>query len=157
MRLKVRKGLGYQPVSARHTPDDEAQPIGRLQLDASFAPMRRVAYEVDAARVEQRTNLDKLILDIETNGTIDAEEAVRKAAEIINDQLSIFGDFTRRETTRARPTGRIRSAAAASDRRSGGHRAFGQPSEGREHLTDHIGDLVEKTEAEAAEDAKPGQ
>ncbi len=97
MRLKVRKGLGYQPVSARHHPDEESQPIGRLQLDASFAPVRRVAYEVDAARVEQRTNLDKLILDIETNGTIDAEDAVRKAAEILNDQLSIFGDFSQRE------------------------------------------------------------
>ncbi|MDA3913239.1 DNA-directed RNA polymerase subunit alpha [Oleiagrimonas sp.] len=97
MRLKVRRGLGYQPVIARQNPDDESQPIGRLQLDASFAPVRRVAYEVDSARVEQRTNLDKLILDIETNGTIDAEEAVRKAAEILNDQLSIFGDFSQRE------------------------------------------------------------
>ena len=79
-------------------PDDEARPIGRLQLDASFAPVLRVAYEVDAARVEQRTNLDKLVLDIETNGTIGAEDAVRKAAEIINDQLSVFGDFSHRET-----------------------------------------------------------
>jgi DNA-directed RNA polymerase subunit alpha len=98
MRLKVRRGVGYQPASARQHPDDEARPIGRLQLDASFAPVLRVAYEVDAARVEQRTNLDKLVLDIETNGTIGAEDAVRKAAEIINDQLSVFGDFSRRES-----------------------------------------------------------
>ena len=57
-------------------------------LDASFSPVRRVAYEVEAARVEQRTDLDKLVLDIETNGTIDAEEAVRTAADILTDQLS---------------------------------------------------------------------
>ncbi len=97
MRLKVSRGLGYQPASARQHPDDEASPIGRLQLDASFAPVRRVAYEVEAARVEQRTNLDKLVLDIDTNGAISAEDAVRKAAEILNDQLSVFGDFSRRE------------------------------------------------------------
>ncbi len=96
MRLKVRRGLGYQPASARHAGEEEARPIGRLHLDASFCPVRRVAYEVDAARVEQRTNLDKLVLDIETNGTMDAEDAVRRAAEIIAEQLAIFGDFTRR-------------------------------------------------------------
>ena len=79
MRLKVARGVGYQPATARRRPDEESRPIGRLQLDASFCPVRRVAYEVDSARVEQRTDLDKLVLDIETNGTIDAEEAVRKA------------------------------------------------------------------------------
>lgn len=62
-------------------------------LDASFAPVRRVAYAVEAARVEQRTDLDKLVLDIETNGTIDSEEAIRTAASILTDQLSVFGDF----------------------------------------------------------------
>src|SRR3546814_17439755 len=66
-------------------------------LDASFSPVRRVAYEVEAARVEQRTDLDKLVIDIETNGTIDAEEAVRTAADILTDQLSVFGDFTHRD------------------------------------------------------------
>ncbi len=96
MRLKVRRGLGYQPASQRHAGDEEVRPIGRLHLDASFCPVRRVAYEVDAARVEQRTNLDKLVLDIETNGTMDAEDAVRRAAEIIAEQLAIFGDFSRR-------------------------------------------------------------
>ena len=96
MRLKVRRGLGYQPASLRHAGDEEVRPIGRLHLDASFCPVRRVAYEVDAARVEQRTNLDKLVLDIETNGTMDAEDAVRRAAEIIAEQLAIFGDFSRR-------------------------------------------------------------
>jgi DNA-directed RNA polymerase subunit alpha len=98
MRIKVARGIGYVPATARRRPDEESRPIGRLQLDASFCPVTRVAYEVDSARVEQRTDLDKLILDIETNGTIDAEEAVRKAAETLMDQLTIFGDFTRRES-----------------------------------------------------------
>ncbi|UXI67364.1 DNA-directed RNA polymerase subunit alpha [Tahibacter amnicola] len=98
MRLKIVRGVGYQPATARRLPEEETRPIGRLQLDASFCPVRRVAYEVDAARVEQRTDLDKLVLDVETNGTIDAEDAVRKAAEIVQDQLSVFGDFTRRES-----------------------------------------------------------
>jgi DNA-directed RNA polymerase subunit alpha len=98
MRLKVARGVGYQPATSRRRPDEESRPIGRLQLDASFCPVTRVAYEVDSARVEQRTDLDKLVLDIETNGTIDAEEAVRKAAEILQDQLTVFGDFTRRES-----------------------------------------------------------
>jgi DNA-directed RNA polymerase subunit alpha len=103
MRLRVSRGIGYQPAAARRRPDEESRPIGRLHLDASFCPVRRVAFEVDSARVEQRTDLDKLILDIETNGTVDAEEAVRKAADILADQLSVFGDFTRRETQGAKP------------------------------------------------------
>jgi DNA-directed RNA polymerase subunit alpha len=102
MRIKIARGVGYQPATSRRRPDEESRPIGRLQLDASFCPVSRVAYEVDSARVEQRTDLDKLILDIETNGTIDAEEAVRKAAEILQDQLTVFGDFTRRETESAK-------------------------------------------------------
>jgi DNA-directed RNA polymerase subunit alpha len=103
MRLRVARGFGYQPAASRRRPDEEARPIGRLQLDASFCPVRRVAFEVDAARVEQRTDLDKLVLDIETNGTVDAEDAVRKAADILADQLSVFGDFTRRELASAKP------------------------------------------------------
>ncbi|MFI4952639.1 MAG: DNA-directed RNA polymerase subunit alpha [Burkholderiales bacterium] len=99
MRLKVARGVGYQPATARRLPDEEARPIGRLQLDASFCPVRRVAYNVESARLEQRTDLDKLVLDVETNGAIDAEDAVRKAAEILQDQISIFGDFSRRESS----------------------------------------------------------
>jgi DNA-directed RNA polymerase subunit alpha len=64
-----------------------------LQLDASFSPVRRVTYAVESARVEQRTDLDKLIIDIETNGTVDPEEAIRRAANILQDQLSIFVDL----------------------------------------------------------------
>ena len=97
MRLKIERGFGYQPATARRRPDEETRTIGRLVLDASFSPVRRVAYAVEAARVEQRTDLDKLVLDIETNGTIDAEDAIRTAADILTDQLSVFGDFTQRE------------------------------------------------------------
>ena len=103
MRLKVERGFGYQPAASRRRPDEESRAIGRLVLDASFSPVRRVAYAVEAARVEQRTDLDKLVLDIETNGTIDAEEAVRTAADILTDQLSVFGDFTHRDRGAAKP------------------------------------------------------
>ena len=103
MRLKIERGFGYQPAAARRRPDEETRTIGRLMLDASFSPVRRVAYAVEAARVEQRTDLDKLVLEIETNGTIDAEEAVRTAADILSDQLSVFGDFTHRDRGQPKP------------------------------------------------------
>jgi DNA-directed RNA polymerase subunit alpha len=99
MRLKARRGIGYQPAVTRVNPDEEARPIGRLQIDASFCPVRRVAYSVDAARVEQRTNLDKLVLDVETNGTVAVDEAVRQAAQTLHEQLSVFGDFKSRDMT----------------------------------------------------------
>ncbi len=104
MRLKIERGFGYQPATARRRPDEETRTIGRLMLDASFSPVRRVAYAVESARVEQRTDLDKLVLDIETNGTIDAEDAIRTAADILTDQLSVFGDFTQRERGAAKPS-----------------------------------------------------
>ncbi len=97
MRLKVARGVGYQPAVLLNVGETESRPIGRLQLDASFCPVRKVAYSVDAARVEQRTNLDKLVLDIETNGTMDCEGAVKLAANILADQLSVFIDFKARE------------------------------------------------------------
>jgi DNA-directed RNA polymerase subunit alpha len=103
MRLKIERGFGYQPAASRRRPDEETRAIGKLMLDASFCPVRRVAYEVESARVEQRTDLDKLVLTIETNGTIDAEEAVRTAADILSDQLSVFGDFTQRDRGAAKP------------------------------------------------------
>ncbi|MEM9532079.1 MAG: DNA-directed RNA polymerase subunit alpha [Pseudomonadota bacterium] len=94
MRLRVAQGRGYQPAVNRRTVDEEAKPIGRLQLDASFCPVRRVSYAVESARVEQRTDLDKLILDVETNGTLDCEEAVRLSANILAEQLAVFVDFS---------------------------------------------------------------
>jgi DNA-directed RNA polymerase subunit alpha len=93
LEIKVTRGRGYEPVSAR--PTDENRSIGMMQLDASYSPVRRVSYTVDNARVEQRTDLDKLILDIETNGSIDPEEAVRRAANILQEQISIFVDLER--------------------------------------------------------------
>ncbi|MGI9246890.1 MAG: DNA-directed RNA polymerase subunit alpha, partial [Steroidobacteraceae bacterium] len=90
MTLKVEKGRGYRPAGQRLAYEEATRPIGRLLLDASFSPIRKVTYNVEAARVEQRTDLDKLIIDIETNGTIDAEEAIRRAGSILKDQLSVF-------------------------------------------------------------------
>lgn len=96
MRLRIARGVGYQPATRLTIGDQESRPIGRLMLDASFCPVRKVAYSVEAARVEQRTDLDKLVLDIETNGTIDCEESVKLAANILADQLSVFVDFKAR-------------------------------------------------------------
>lgn len=97
MTLKIEKGRGYQPAKQLTIADEDNTSIGVLRLDASFSPVRRVSYVVDNARVEQRTNLDKLILEIETNGTIDAEEAIRQAATILQDQLASFVDLKSRE------------------------------------------------------------
>lgn len=97
MTLKVEKGRGYQPANARYGAEDESRAIGHLQLDASFSPITRVAYVVESARVEQRTNLDKLVMEVETNGTIDADEAIRRAATILQDQLSAFVELKGKE------------------------------------------------------------
>jgi DNA-directed RNA polymerase subunit alpha len=91
--LKVARGRGYRPATQVLSFDEQSRPIGRLQLDASFTPIRRVTYNVESARVEQRTNFDKLIVDIETNGTIDAEEAIRRAGSILKSQLDVFVDL----------------------------------------------------------------
>ncbi|RUO23068.1 DNA-directed RNA polymerase subunit alpha [Aliidiomarina minuta] len=90
MRIKVEKGRGYVPANARQVDEDEDRPIGRLLVDASFSPVERIAYTVDSARVEQRTDLDKLVIDMETNGTLDPEEAIRRAATILAEQLEAF-------------------------------------------------------------------
>ena len=96
MILKVVRGRGYVPASAP-TADEIERPIGRLQLDASFSPVRRVSYVVESTRVENRTDMDKLILDLETNGTIDPEEAIRRSATILQQQLSAFVDLQHEE------------------------------------------------------------
>lgn len=93
MILTVERGRGYRPAAQRLDLEEHTGTIGRLQLDASFSPVRRVSYGVEAARVEQRTNLDKLIIELETNGTIDPEEAIRRAGGILKDQLSVFVDL----------------------------------------------------------------
>jgi len=93
MRLTVRKGRGYSPADSRSEDDEETRSVGKLLLDASYSPVVRVSYSVENARVEQRTDLDKLIIDLETNGTIEPEEAIRRAATILQHQLSVFVDL----------------------------------------------------------------
>ena len=97
MKLLVEKGRGYRPAIRGPVFEEEAGPSVRLQRDASFSPIHRGAYDVEATRVEQRTDLDKLIFDIETNGTIDPEEAIRHAGSILKDQLSVFVDLETEE------------------------------------------------------------
>ena len=99
MTMKIVRARGYRPVTVAGSDEDQA--IGRLKLDASFSPIRRVSYEVQSARVEQRTNLDKLVLEIETNGTIDPEDAVREAARILRSQLAVFVDLEAEEAEEA--------------------------------------------------------
>lgn len=96
MRLRITTGRGYEPANQRRE-DANSKVIGRLKLDASFSPIVRVAYDVENARVEQRTDLDKLIIELETNGTIDPEEAIRKAATILQQQIAIFVDLEAEE------------------------------------------------------------
>lgn len=92
LQIKVEQGRGYVPGNQRPAAG-ESKSIGRIVLDASFSPVRRVSYAVESARVEQRTDLDRLVLDIETNGAVDPEEAVRFAARVLMDQLSVFADL----------------------------------------------------------------
>ena len=92
MTLHVTRGRGYQPVVARANEDDNSV-VGVLKLDASYSPVRRVSYAVERARVEQRTDLDKLVLDVDTNGSIEPAQAVRLAARILRDQLGVFVDL----------------------------------------------------------------
>src|SRR5690554_76010 len=88
--LKITRGRGYVPADARLSDDDDTRGVGRLVIDASYSPVERVAYVVEAARVEQRTDLDKLVIDIETNGAIDPEDAIRAAATILKQQIAVF-------------------------------------------------------------------
>ncbi len=92
MQIKVEKGRGYVPGSLRRY-GEETKAIGRIVLDASFAPVRRVSYTVESARVEQRTDLDKLVMEIETNGAISPEEAIRASAKILVEQLAVFAQL----------------------------------------------------------------
>ncbi|THF61313.1 DNA-directed RNA polymerase subunit alpha [Pseudothauera rhizosphaerae] len=92
MQIKVEEGRGYVPGNVRPV-SGESKSIGRIVLDASFSPVRRVSYLVESARVEQRTDLDRLVIDIETNGAVDPEEAIRYAARVLMDQLSVFADL----------------------------------------------------------------
>ena len=93
MQIKVEKGRGYVPGTLRRYADEPTKSIGRIVLDASFSPVRRVSYTVESARVEQRTDLDKLVMEIETNGAISPEEAIRASAKILVEQLAVFAQL----------------------------------------------------------------
>ncbi|MFZ4744991.1 MAG: DNA-directed RNA polymerase subunit alpha [Betaproteobacteria bacterium] len=93
MQIKVEKGRGYVPGSMRRFADEPTKSVGRIVLDASFSPVKRVSYTVETARVEQRTDLDKLVIEMETNGAITAEDAVRASAKILVEQLAVFAQL----------------------------------------------------------------
>ncbi|MCO6428049.1 DNA-directed RNA polymerase subunit alpha [Nitrosomonas communis] len=95
MQITVEKGRGYVPANLRRSTEIDSQ-VGSILLDASFSPIKKVSYIVENARVEQRTDLDKLIIDIETNGSVDPEEAIRYSARVLVDQLAVFAEL---ETT----------------------------------------------------------
>ena len=93
MQIKVEMGRGYVPGTTRQLANQSSRAIGSILLDASFSPVHRVSYTVESARVEQRTDLDKLVMDVKTNGVIDPEEAIRYAARVLVEQLSVFADL----------------------------------------------------------------
>jgi DNA-directed RNA polymerase subunit alpha len=93
LEVKVQMGRGYQPVPVRQKSNEEDRILGFIMVDASFSPINKVSYQVESARVEQRTDLDKLIMDVETNGIIDPEQAIRDSARILMGQLSVFADL----------------------------------------------------------------
>ena len=93
IEAKVEMGRGYQPVPARTKASESDNVLGFIMIDASFSPITKVSYVVESARVGQRTDLDKLIMDVETNGVVDAEQAIRDAARILMGQLSVFANL----------------------------------------------------------------
>lgn len=92
IKIHVKRGRGYVPASMRKD-SDETNIVGALKVDALYSPVDKVSYYVESTRVEQRTNLDKLVIEMETNGTVDPEETIKLAATILHDQLSVFVDF----------------------------------------------------------------
>jgi DNA-directed RNA polymerase subunit alpha len=109
--LTIGRGRGYRPAEDNKSPD---QPIGVIPIDSIFSPVKRVAYAVEQARVGQRTDYDKLTLDIETDGSIDPQAALREAAEILIQQLAIFTDADRIEELRAGPAGALEGNGAGA-------------------------------------------
>jgi DNA-directed RNA polymerase subunit alpha len=112
MYLTIGRGRGYRPADENKSPD---QPIGVIPIDSIFSPVRRVAYAVEGARVGQRTDYDRLTIDIETDGSIDPQAALREAAEILIQQLAIFTDADRVEELRAGPGGVLESAGVGAN------------------------------------------
>jgi DNA-directed RNA polymerase subunit alpha len=153
MQIKVEKGRGYVPGNMRRYGEEPAKSIGRIVLDASFSPVKRVSYTVESARVEQRTDLDKLVMEIETNGAVTAEDAVRSSAKILVEQLAVFAQLEGNEL----------AAFDAPAQRGGGGTAFDpillRPVDELELTVRsanclkaeniyYIGDLIQRTENE---------
>jgi DNA-directed RNA polymerase subunit alpha len=154
MYLTIGKGRGYSPAEDNKTED---QPIGVIPIDSIFSPIRRASYDVDSARVGQRTDFDKLTLEVETDGSIEPGSAVREAAEILIKTMAIFTDADRVEELTARD---------AIEAAGNGAGAIGAPSEGDERLIEEleigvraynclkragiqtVGDLVQRAESE---------
>jgi DNA-directed RNA polymerase subunit alpha len=158
--LKATRGRGYQPAVVRQNTeiDDElvGRQLGTLQLDASFSPVRRVAYTVESARVEQRTDLDKLVIDLETNGTINPEDAIRRAATILQQQLTSFVELKHDDRQPLlkeqpeipplllRPVDDLELTVRSANCLKGGHIYY-------------IGDLVQKSESELLKEPNLGK
>ncbi|MBP7451169.1 MAG: DNA-directed RNA polymerase subunit alpha [Ottowia sp.] len=115
MQIKVEKGRGYVPGTLRRYADEPTKSIGRIVLDASFSPVKRVSYAVENARVEQRTDLDKLVMEIETNGAVTAEDAVRASAKILVEQLAVFAQLEGSELAGVFEQSAPRSGASSFD------------------------------------------
>jgi DNA-directed RNA polymerase subunit alpha len=105
VQIRVQKGRGYVPGNFRKFDDEETKTIGKIVIDASFSPVKRVSYLVENARVEQRTDLDKLVMEVETNGVISPEDAVRQAARILVEQLTVFAALDKGEPEDEQPKG----------------------------------------------------
>jgi DNA-directed RNA polymerase subunit alpha len=163
--LTIGRGRGYRPAEDNKSPD---QPIGVIPIDSIFSPVRRVAYSVEQARVGQRTDFDKLTLDIETDGSIDPTTALREAAEILISSLAIFTDEDRIEDLRAGPGGisALDNGSGAGALTPAGGRAGGSPMDDilieelelgvrsynclKRAGIQTVGDLVSKSEGELA-------
>jgi DNA-directed RNA polymerase subunit alpha len=133
MYITIGRGRGYRPAEENKSPD---QPIGVIPIDSIFSPVRRVAYAVDQARVGQKTDFDKLTLDIETDGSIEPQSALREAAELLISQLAIFTDADRIQELRALPPGEVDGQRLAA---GGGVPAAGVHNE-------ELGILIEELE-----------
>ncbi len=160
--LTIGRGRGYKPAEDNKSPD---QPIGVIPIDSIFSPVRRVAYAVDQARVGQRTDFDKLTLDIETDGSLEPQAALREAAEILISHLAIFTDEDRIEELR----GAMPGALDAGVQPAGATGAAARPASGMDEILieelelgvrsynclkragiQTVGDLVSKSEGELA-------
>ena len=150
MTLTIGRGRGYVPAELNRGPETT---IGVIPIDSIFSPVRRVSYEVDSARVGQRTDYDKLVLDVSTDGSVAPKDAIAEAAEILIRQLAIFTDLEKIDM------GEIAAAEAEAPSTSHGMENF--PIEELELGVrsynclkrvgiETIGDLTSKSEGELA-------